>query len=150
MDTAARAIVQQFVGNGGGMIVAGTNIGLYNGAFLDGIFGFSIGNEVLMGYAGTTAYPLDPAAAGTQFAGGPATLPLNDATSALPIASLPAGSKVIYDGSAGTATVALLPFGAGKIVYMGWDWFDAIPIGTLDGGWVPVLNEAMQEVTPAA
>jgi hypothetical protein len=28
-------------------------------------------------------------------------------------------------------------------VVLGWDWWNAIPLGTLDGGWVDVLYSAL-------
>jgi hypothetical protein len=93
------------------------------------------------------------AAAGTVFEGGPATLPQNQpcggggCTTGVLASSLPPGSKIIYKDANGTAVVALIPptgsvTGEGNIVIFGWDWFDAFPIGTADGGWQEVLDRA--------
>jgi hypothetical protein len=35
---------------------------------------------------------------------------------------------------------------SGKIVYLGYDWFDAAPIGVQDGGWSQALESAVLEV----
>jgi hypothetical protein len=43
---------------------------------------------------------------------------------------------------AGDAAVLVIPQGAGFIIYMGWDWFNAAPFGSEDGGWVEVLARA--------
>src|SRR5207248_269999 len=93
------------------------------------------------------------AAAGTPFAGGPATLPINlnavdtVLTSSLPSSqTLPITSTVIYQDSNGNAAVTLIKYGDGFIVILGWDWFDAQPVGTQDGGWLAVLNTAGNDV----
>jgi hypothetical protein len=84
-------------------------------------------------------------AATTPFASGPATLPLNlNAVDTVLAASLPGPptSKVIYADSNGNAVVALITYGVGSIVILGWDWFNAVPVGTQDGGWLEVFNTA--------
>ena len=32
---------------------------------------------------------------------------------------------------------------AGKSIMLGWDWYNAVPNGTQDGGWLQVLNSAI-------
>ena len=142
--------IAAFVSAGGGLVIHGTNFGGFAGEevdvdFLNDVFGFSVidGTSFLGGNASITGD-----AAGTAFDGGPATLPNNDGTSSLLPASLPAGSKVIYEDDATLETVvALMPHDSGKIAYLGWDWYDAVPVGGLDGGWNDVLDRAIEEVT---
>src|SRR5262249_37595118 len=59
--------------------------------------------------------------------------------------SLPPGGLSIY-GITGisVSTVAMIPYGAGTLIYMGWNWYNAVPRGSQDGGWVEVLADAMQ------
>jgi Ca2+-binding RTX toxin-like protein len=138
----ARRTLRMYVATGGGLIVfdqAGGN----TTTFLDTLFGFS-----LTAGPGSCPCARRAAAAGTAFAGGPASLPDNDATEPLDSASLPSGAKRIYrDGV--DAAVVLFRVGAGKVVFLAWDWFDAEPIGSQGGGWNRVLNRSVAEVAGA-
>jgi len=84
-------------------------------------------------------------AAGTAFGGGPTTLPDFSATNPLNASSLPAGASVMYANGT-DAWVASFAYGSGEIVYLAWDWFDAKPLGAINGGWLPVLRRAVTEV----
>ena len=45
----------------------------------------------------------------------------------------------------------MLPYGAGNIIYLGWTWANAIPLGTQDDGWLEALNDAvLTRVVPAS
>lgn len=107
------------------------------GDFLNTVFGFSLSES---GLSTVTSSTLTAAAAGTEFAGEAPSLTNFSGTSAL--TGLPGGSTSIYE-SGGASTVAIMPFGAGDIVYIGWDWFDAAPLGSEDGGWLSVLDTAV-------
>jgi len=87
---------------------------------------------------------LQSAAAGTAFAGGPATLDSQNATWAV-VAPLPDGGRAIY-GQESAAMVAHFDEGFGQVVFLGWDWFDAAPLGPVDGGWLGVLDAAVRQV----
>jgi hypothetical protein len=139
LDAAALNVIKAFVQAGGGLVV---NYDYYES--LNEIFGFSMVSQSTSGSSSLMA-----AAAGTKFAGGPATLPWNDDTGGLVSASLPAGSQVIYETN-GIATVSLTQFGAGQILHLGWDWFDAKPAGSLDGGWLDVLGRGIDQLDTAA
>ena len=136
LPAATITVIQNFVNGGGTLIVADD----YSSTlFLNAVFGFSI---VLDGTALVST--LNPgAAAGTSFAGGPASLPINNATDGGDVtSSLPAGARCIY--SAGTeCMVYLIPHSSGNICYLAWDWFNAAPVGTQDGGWNGVLLDAV-------
>ncbi len=152
IDDAARGAIANFV-NGGGTYLAFLNWPALTGPWgldlLNAVFGFSMTGVSVVGSlsrnaAGTIATPYENC--------GPPTLTFGDWTEAIDTTSLPAGAKVIYEDTSGNAVVTLIPFGRGNIVILGWDWFDARPTGSQDGGWWSVLykaarlNEAMPDV----
>ncbi len=137
LSAEARQRIVSFVQNGGTLMVFLFNV--REAAFVNTLFGYTIARTAIGG-----PYPLDATAAtGTPFAAGPASVPNLSATFTLDGATLPVGSKVIYANGATGAVVSVVPRGAGRIVILGWDWFDAPPKGTaLEGGWLEVLRRA--------
>jgi uncharacterized repeat protein (TIGR01451 family) len=135
LSLAARAVIADFVNQGGGLIEF-----YYGSDFLNPVFGFSLSDS------GGDSSSITAAAMGTAFQGGPATLPSNNATWGLDSSTFPPGGLTIYSSGGNNAEVAWLPYGAGQIVYLGWDWFDAAPPGNQDGGWLEVLERAVQQV----
>lgn len=100
MSESAKAAIALYVSSGHLLIKHGFST--WDPIFLNAVFGFALTS----GYSGTAAVTL--AAAGTAFAGGPASLPWNDGTNGLTQTSLPVGGMAIYpDG--GSAPVALIP-----------------------------------------
>ena len=105
--------------------------------------------ELINAITGTTlsetgddnASSITETAAGTRFEGGPADLAENDATSGLELDSLPAEALPIYANELGYAPVVTLPYGDGEIVFLGWDWYDASPIGSQGS---PVVNPPLR------
>ena len=71
-----------------------------------------------------------------------ATLPYNDAVKGVLEESLPAGSVTIYK-SLDSIYVVLMPYNQGTVVFLGWDWYGAVPVDDLDGGWLEVLYTAV-------
>jgi hypothetical protein len=138
LSASAKSTLTDYVSSGGSLIINGSSNAP---EFLNAVFGFSLVYIHVGGSSNRNAID----AAGTAFAGGPANVPNNNAT--LPLTgSLPAGTLVIYVGPSSTgATVAIIPFGSGKIIFLGWDWFNAAPIGGYDGGWLEVLDRAVEE-----
>ncbi|MBN2389548.1 MAG: YncE family protein, partial [Anaerolineae bacterium] len=135
LSPAVRAVVADFVNQGGGLIE------FYQGpAFLNPVLGLSLNS----GDGGNSN--ITSAAVGTAFQGGPATLPGNDATWGLDSSTFPPGGLAIYSSGGNSAEVAWLPYGDGQIVYLGWDWYDAAPPGNQDGGWLDVLGRAVAQV----
>jgi hypothetical protein len=141
LGEAAEAVVEGFVAGGGVLIVHGE----YEGR------GMSVLNEVF-GWAlapGDTqeseeANPLiaNPAA-GTRFAGGVSFVPGNDATTI--VTGAPLGVQAVYQDAGFQTVVARIPHGLGQVIHLGWDWYDAAPLGSRDGGWLEVLNRAVLE-----
>jgi hypothetical protein len=128
----AAQVIADFVSQGGTVIFFDP----YDTALVNNIFGFSIDISEAI-----EPITLDAsAAAGSPFAGGPATIPANDATDS--VNSLPSWARALYVDDDGEATVALIPYGLGNVVLLGWDWYDALPVGTQDGGWLDVLISA--------
>jgi hypothetical protein len=145
LDAAARTAIANFV-NGGGLLLmfdpeSGDPLDVLNATF-----GFSMSPTF-----DNPPNSLNPAgAAGTPFAGGPATIPSNNATATVDAGTLPSGARIIYIDNSGNSVVTLIPFGAGRIVIFGWDWYDARPTGSQDGGWLDVLNRATGPGTVSA
>jgi hypothetical protein len=143
LSTAAKTALASFVADGGLMIVHGTGLSPARTAtLLNTVFGFSLveSGQVSSG----PAYARMAAATGTAFANDTASLPFNNGSSTLQTTSLPTGALSIYE-NAGQSMVALIRYGSGKIIFLGWDWYNAAPVGSQDSGWLQVLASAVTE-----
>jgi Ca2+-binding RTX toxin-like protein len=141
LDQDALHTIRSYVATGGGLIMFDLSGG-NTATFLNTVFGYNLasGSGGISNRTGEVA--------GTAFAGGPATLANNDATEPFTTASLPSGAAVMYANGANAAVTAFT-VGSGEIVHLAWDWFDAAPVGTQNGGWLNVLNRAVREVSGA-
>jgi hypothetical protein len=145
LNSPARSAYRSFVNNGGGLIIQG-----FSGRaddFLNGVFGFNDSEVTAGSYGSPITFFRQSAANSTEFSNDASSLPWNDGTNALLESSLPSGSRSIYENGNNSA-VAVMPYGLGKIVFTGWDWYNARPTGSQDGGWLTVLDSAVDEVTP--
>jgi hypothetical protein len=137
LSELAKSEIRDFVSNGNTVIIfapASNSIG-----FLNDVFGFSLNYD-----SGDNSDLNAPDASGTSFASGPSSLESPSATNSIFTSTLPVGSKSIYTFNGGdNATVAQIPYVAGKIIIMGWDWYNAAPYGSNDGGWLEVLELAV-------
>jgi exosortase sorting signal-containing protein len=152
LDDAARIAIELFVRGGGTLIVFDPGDGDPL-AVINEVFGFdNMTLKLTSGGAAVAPITLDAAAAaGTPFAGGPATIAINlNATDTVLASSIPNFGRIIYKDAKGNGAVVLLPFSLGNVVIMGWDWFDAQPVGSQDGGWLAVLAAAGQIVGSTA
>jgi len=140
MTADAKQAIADYVFAGGGMIIAGTS-NERAADLLNQIFGWNLSTGVV----GQSTID-EGQAAGTFFEGGVANLAENARTRGLNDGSLPQDSRRIYSSGI-VSTVVLLTHGLGRVVYLGWDWFDAKPRGTQDGGWISVLDAAVAEST---
>lgn len=147
LSAEAIAVIANFVQSGGRLLVfADSNEPLE--ALLNTVFGFSLVVDGSPDTSNKTA-----AAVGTLFENGPDTLPYNNGTGYIQASTLPADALNIYnynDNSEDFAVVAILPFGAGEVIFMGYDWFDSNPSADVgcegdgqDGGWQNVLQLAL-------
>lgn len=134
LSEAARQAIRGFVAAGGD-VIAFTNAP----DLLNALFGFSLD----YGTSGASTKSAD--ALSTECSGAPNALPDNNGMLALNTSMLPADSLALYTVSGGT-TVAIMPYGAGRVAFLGWDWYDASPVGSQDGGWLNVLSCVIQEV----
>ena len=139
MSAGAKSAVNNFVSNGGKLLMFNPGIGDVI-PFLNDIFSFSIGGE------GGVSEPISLTIAGSALfpSESPTISSLSD-TSSLDTSTLPAESVTIYEGSgANESVVTMIPYGSGKIYVLGWDWFDASPLGGEDGGWLSLLESILQ------
>jgi hypothetical protein len=139
-----RAALSNFVSQGGLMIVLGH--GPNAGTFINTVFGLTVVESSQS--AGGTVYTRTAVASGTQFADDPPTITGNNGQITLGLSSLPTGSLGLYTNGTQGAVVEML-LGNGKVIYLGWDWYNAAPVGTNNGGWLTVLESAVLEAGPA-
>jgi len=138
-----RAALSNFVANGGLMIIHGH--GSNAGEFINTVFGYSVVESPQT--VGGTLYSRTPFATGTQFEDDPLTLGGNNGQITLGVSSLPPGSLTLYANGTQGAVVEMFP-GNGRLIFLGWDWYDAVPTGLQDGGWLTVLESAVLERGP--
>jgi Ca2+-binding RTX toxin-like protein len=138
----ARNVIRNFVGAGGGFVIGsdGENGNTFTTDLMNALFAFSTASGDVLGTTNKT-----PAAAGTEFAAGPASLPENNATEGLLTSSLPATSKSLYS-DASLSSLAVMYFGSGSVTYLGWDWFNSNPPNAAgqDGDWLSVLDSSVR------
>jgi hypothetical protein len=74
------------------------------------------------------------------------TIPYYVDTSVIGRGSLPSGSKTIYAGDEvnDQAIVSKIPYSSGSIYVLGWNWNNAAPQGSQDGGWNLLLQKILQ------
>ncbi|MFM9941134.1 MAG: VCBS domain-containing protein [Hyphomicrobiaceae bacterium] len=142
LDAAARSVIATFVQNGGVLIING-EYDSNDESLLNSVFGFSIASGSASGPYSLNAI----AAAGTAFADDSATIPYANGTYPIAISSLPAGSSSIYGNGSGSV-VSMIPHGTGQIIHLGFDWYDAAPVGLQNGGWLGVLDSAISSSAP--
>lgn len=153
-----RTALTHFVAQGGVLIVHGEYWNSFAAYFLNSFFGFQLEEwypDSLSPRAPVAAlnhesyYPRTPAAEGTEFADDPPRLSQNTYVNFLWSGSFPPGARSLYD-EYGWSAVALFEWGDGLIVFLGWNWQDAVPLGCQDGGWLEVLASAATQSAPLA
>ena len=139
LSAGAKSAISNYVEAGKGLIING--VGGYDANVINAVFGLAVAAGDSIGTSLLTTNAAD-----TSFAGGPATIAYNNAVCPWLKSSLPTGARSIYEYSTSTM-VALLDRGMGKIVFLAYDWFDAVPRGAQDGGWDEVLRRAVLAAT---
>jgi hypothetical protein len=126
------AVIQDFVSNGGTLIVSDDYAG-----FMDTVFNFSLN------LSGTGDSTQTTAVSGTTFGDDPATLLWQDATDAF--TNLPSGAASIYEDGSGGATVFVADYGTGHVISLGWDWYGPNTDENVGGtpGWEQVLESSV-------
>jgi len=140
LSASARWVISNYVARGGALIINGQEASR-DESLINGVFGHAIA----AGSSGSSTF-LTADAVGTSFEGGPSPIPQNSATYEWLRASLPAGALSVYQDSGDSyTTVAIVPHLEGKIIFLAYDWYDAVPRGSQDGGWDEVLRRAVLE-----
>lgn len=133
--------IHNFVSSGGSMVV-GADSGTNDTVLLNTLFGFAVTNAS----TSSMTFSKTLSATGTVFADDPASLPWDNGTYTIAKSSLPTGALSLYENGNNTA-VTLIPYGQGQITFLAYDWYNAQPAGTQDGGWLNVLQSAISRVT---
>jgi hypothetical protein len=142
-----RSRIADFVNAGGGLILHGVpDPSARTATFLNRVFGWSVHPEQLQ--IGRT-FSRTALAEGTAFAEVAASLDAQNGSSGFTTDSLPPDALPIYVNGP-DVLVGIFPFGQGRVVFLGWDWFDARPLGSQDGGWLNALDAAVLEAGTAA
>ena len=136
LDESAQGVVAAFVAGGGTlikMVAQPRDLG-----FLNEVFNYTMSTGGVVG-----PFAIRSDAIGTRFQQGPGLLLSN--STVLGLQGLAGNARTIYqDGDTGDPVVASIPFGSGSVIVLGWDWRDAQPRGAQDGGWLDVLDRAVQ------
>jgi hypothetical protein len=137
-DAATQGLLVAFVDAGGTIVMVG---GYRHLTWVNTAFGWSLATAG--GFSERFPMPKTAEAHGTPFADGPASIPGNNGGSVLDVGLLPDSAIAVYLGQQGdtNAAVVILPYGDGRLVYFGWDWYDGKPFGIQDGGWFTLLKE---------
>jgi hypothetical protein len=136
-DVGTQALVLAWVDAGGTIVMVG---GYEQLNWVNTAFGWSLSSAD--DFSSRHPMPKTGNAHGTPFADGPSTIPGNDGGATLSVPSMPDDGIAVYLGEDGDndASVAILPYGDGRLVYFGWDWYDGTPRGLQDGGWYKLLK----------
>jgi hypothetical protein len=139
LPAEVKQALADYVAAGGVLIVHGDGSGRF-AMLLNAVFGFAttIGDDLSFGQLARS-----PGLEYTRFDGGVTNLYGFDGTTA--ISGLPEGALAVYESPQGHDGVVRIPYGAGKIIFLGWDWYDAAPRGNADEGWRFVLDRAVLE-----
>ncbi|WP_018691906.1 hypothetical protein [Algicola sagamiensis] len=136
LDESSQTLLRKFVSQGGKLFVFSNELSL-NQNFLSACFGWSLS------FSQNNSISIPRVMTGGFYNSMPGNIPGQNDTFLLSSASLPAGSQPIYQVDISTqlySAVVKIPYGTGEVCYFGWDWFNALPVGTEDGGWGTVLD----------
>mmetsp|Transcript_12493 Transcript_12493/g.37498 ORF Transcript_12493/g.37498 Transcript_12493/m.37498 type:complete len:775 (-) Transcript_12493:173-2497(-) len=143
--------IRQYVNRGGRLIVL--HVGSQQGRhlcrfsrcvetdFINTVFGFRLEqcpspNDI------RSLWPRTDAAAGTVWSSSSTSVPDRSNTLGVAMSSLPTGSAAMY-GVAGCAVSGTIPFGAGHVLWYGYDWFDED-----DAAWDQILVAGTRSTAP--
>jgi hypothetical protein len=136
LTSDARNAITDFVDGGGTLIMFEPDSGDVIDV-LNELFGWSLDTSGV-------SEPIDITEAGAiLFPDESATLPANDATNSLDTTTLPVNSVSIYTDDNDETIVAKMPYGDGFVYVLGWDWYNAQPVGDEDGGWNHLLRSIL-------
>jgi hypothetical protein len=138
LTSDARNAITDFVDGGGTLIMFEPNVGDVIDV-LNELFGWSLNTS-----ESEVSEPIAITEAGAiLFPDESATLPDLSATDSLDTTTLPVNSVSIYTDDNDETIVAKMPYGDGFVYVLGWDWYDAQPVGNEDGGWNHLLRSIL-------
>jgi hypothetical protein len=138
LTSDARNAITDFVDGGGTLIMFEPNVGDVIDV-LNELFGWSLNTS-----ESEVSEPIAITEAGAiLFPDESATLPDLSATDSLDTTTLPVNSVSIYTDDNDETIVAKMPYGDGFVYVLGWDWYDAQPVGDEDGGWNHLLRSIL-------
>ena len=138
LTAGAKSKINGFVSSGGKLLMFCPGSGdLVN--VLNDIFSFSLSMH-------GASEPINQTVAGVAlFPSESANIPSNNGSDSLDTSTLPPEAVTIYEGNgANQSVVTMIPYGSGKIYVLGWDWFDAVPLGGQDGGYNHLLQSILK------
>lgn len=139
LDPTARSAIANQVASGGTLVIMNSDRGV---SLLNAVFGWSLSAASSQSTSDEALLDVDNAA-GTPFTNGPSTVSLHSATLAPTIESVAATGHSIYETST-HSVVFHVNVGSGSISYLGWDWFNAAPLGATPlNSWAHILNAAV-------
>ena len=140
--TSAKTAIKDWTFNGGVMVMTGTH-GSYDTTFLNSIYSWDLTNQTH-----NTSTEITANTAGTPFANatGGVSLTQSNATESIGRGTVQNFTAMwtTNGNSTGNAEVAVIQYGAGTVIYMGWDFYAAGPTcAAYSDPWV-------QDIVPAA
>jgi hypothetical protein len=122
LPDSAKTAFRNWTNSGGVMVMTGT-AGDADVRFLNGIYGWNLTNT-----GHTTSTEVTANTAGTPFANatGGVSLTQSNATDSIGPGTV-ANFKTMWVTTAGNAEVAVIQYGAGYVIYLGWDFYASGP-----------------------
>lgn len=146
LSSGAISTISNFVANGGTILIH-SQFSDHDEEFINTVFGLNLAPGLEA--SGSASSLKTQATAGTMFENSRSPLPNNDGIRTWLTSSLPETAQhSLYEfenTGIDFTSVAMIPFGRGKIVFLAWDWYDGVPIGSQDGGWLEILEAATLE-----
>ena len=139
LPNSAKDAFRNWTNSGGVMVMTGT-AGVKDVQFLNAIYNWDLSNQTH-----STATEVTANTAGTPFANatGGVSLTQSNATDSIGAGTVP-NFKAMWVTSSGNAEVAVIQYGAGYVIYLGWDFYNSGPsCGFYNDPWV-------QYIVPAA
>jgi len=139
LTSGARSAINNFVNNGGTLIVCepdnGDILSVLNDTFEFNLSANGASEPISLTEEGSLLFPDESS-----------TLPSLSATDSVDSSTLPENSVVVYEGDGlNQSVVTMIPYGNGKIYILGWDFYDAPPTGgENEQGWNHLLETILK------
>ena len=139
LPETAKAAFRSWTNSGGVMVMTGTS-GANDATFLNTIYGWNLGNT-----GGASASEVTANTAGTPFANATNGVALSphSATDSISPGTVQ-NFTPMWTTSAGNSAVAVIRYGSGYVIYLGWDFYDSGP------GCSKYTDPWVAQIVPAA